>query len=274
MRHLIALSAVLALAGCGGSGGTGDLGDALSVATADYAILDLNAKTYVYSATAPAVTTDPAFRSSKIVFRRIQVGSKDVFVAVLELTQAQWQLIDGVTSTPWTDVDSEVCSASAQSGDHPAYNLDYSAVTSALLAFDLANGARLTVPTGAQWEAACGTAAGWSWGDTATPAQLDANAVVRESVITASRLRPGNVYQDGADTGGPLAVGSRAPNALGFYDMHGNVWELTSPGAEVRGGSWRDCAWMSRAEIKVGASEGVDSQLEHALVGVRLVLVP
>lgn len=272
--HLIGTcvaAGVLAVAGCGGASGsaTDAFSGVISAATAPYAVVDLASRKVSYLLKLPNGGNDPSVRTTGIAFRRVAVGSGEVFVGVFELTQSQWQAIAGPGPTPWSAVPDAICDSSQAVGpDHPAYNLDYENVVLALTAFPLGDGARFAVTTDAQWTAACGTSTGWWWGGTATQAQVAANAVVRESVLSVSR------NSGGVDTGGPLAVGTRQPNGLGFHDLHGNVWELIAPGDHARGGSWRDAAYQSRSEISAASGQGVHDQLEHALIGVRLVLIP
>jgi formylglycine-generating enzyme required for sulfatase activity len=277
MRFLPALTLstawVMVLAGCGvsagGGGGSDGLADAVSADTAPYAILDLGSHAITWRTSIDA--SDASLRNERMAFRRVSVGSSQALVGVFEVTQAQWQRLWGSTppgSWPWQDVPNGICAtATAHGGDRPAYNLDQETVTSVISGLSLAGGARLAIPSSAQWTAACGTASGWWWGSSATTAQLAANAVVRESVISPARL------SGGVDTGGPLSVGARAASPNGFYDLHGNVWEMLSDGT-ARGGSWRDSSTQSRSESLLGAAEGYHAELDHALVGARLVLIP
>jgi formylglycine-generating enzyme required for sulfatase activity len=76
------------------------------------------------------------------------------------------------------------------------------------------SGDRFRLPTEAEWEYACHAG---GKGDFA-PDHLQAN----QNKLTA-RFAEGGV-------GEPLAVGQLQPNAWGFHDMLGNVWELVADG--------------------------------------------
>jgi formylglycine-generating enzyme required for sulfatase activity len=278
------LSCALLLAALGACNSTSDLSQDLGIELGDYAVVDLRSGAVQSFVTIPDLLTNPAYRTSSMVFKAVPAGSCVIgqapstfsaqvdevqqtvtvgrfYIGVFEVTQGQWTLIAGAANTPWTSALAQsVAGAGAISASKPAFALSRDAVTAALGAAQARFHFPADMPTGAQWEYACraGTSTVFSWGDLgATPsATASTYAVVNET---------------GQGVLGPQAVGSLAPNAFGLYDMLGNVWEWTKDGnGFIRGGSWLDSLAQARSANKVA----LDQATAHVLVGVRLVLTP
>ena len=180
------------------------------------------------------------YKTTKLVLRRVEYGSSPFYMALFETTQRQWESVTG----------SNPCLGNAiGSGDlYPVHYLSYTDIRGGTLGlrwpssdevdetsflFKLRNRTgidTLDLPTEAQWEYACraGTTTTFSYGDTANG---DYMWYVENSGGTAHE------------------VGLKKPNPLGFYDMHGNVWEWcldrsasTSSYRVLRGGVYGDPA--------------------------------
>lgn len=269
------------LSACGGSG-TGDsdgsLGGTVGSTRAHYQILDLASGRVSAAGTVADLATNPDYHTSKVVFRLVEVGGGTVgsgatqlgaaldptaavvrvpafYLAVFETTQAQWQALGG--GAPWSLLASGDGSDDIRTGDDlPAVGLSRDLVDTTLSAYRTAHGVRLGLPSDTQWEVACrgGGAATFTWGDSMASPTVSAAAVVWETAGNTRGARP---------------VGGRSASALGFFDLHGNVWELSAAG-NLRGGSWNDPLTNARAAHRAP----IDPATRHLLVGARLIYVP
>ena len=142
-----------------------------------------------------------------------------------------------------------------QADNHPVANVSWNDVTAFCAWLSEKEGEPSCLPTEAQWEYACraGTATRWYPGD-------DQGTLLEHAWFKANA---------GDRT---HAVGQKAPNAWGLYDMHGNVvewcqdwwgdrYDATSPSEDPsgasggslrvsRGGNWADLPLYCRASFR------------------------
>jgi formylglycine-generating enzyme required for sulfatase activity len=118
-------------------------------------------------------------------------------------------------------------------------------------------GWRYRLPSEAQWEYACRGAA-----TSKEECSFDFYLDKPTNDLSAHQANFWGEYPAGQGVKGPILVrpakvGSYAPNQLGLYDMHGNVWQWcadyydgTYTARVIRGGSWDNAGWVSRASFR------------------------
>ena len=217
--------------------------------------------------------TDEPWRGNDEVAHEVTVS--DFYLAPMEVSQQEYNATMGssgdagnvpATGVTWYDAIAYCNALSTKAGLTPAYTIDGENVT-----WDrAANGYRL--PTEAEWEYACraGTTGPFNLGHSPSaeeanyyghyPYEIEGNYFDQDVL----EVKPG-VYR-----GEPIASGSFAPSAWGFFDMHGNVaewvWDRygaydtaaasdpTGPEAGSlrvnRGGGWNDFAKNLRSAYR------------------------
>jgi hypothetical protein len=267
MRMCIAAFAVLVLAGCNvGSG----LTNAVGLARADYLAIDLDTGVVMPLEGAPDLT-DGSWRTSRMLFKSIDVpamglaadswsipgetsslpASGRTFIAVYEVTQAQWVRLGGQRA--WRSISP---TADPDGDELPVTGLSLDAARSTLSFASLRILGSLAVPSDDLWETACraGSSDRFPWGGQPLPALAASYAVLGDTA-------PGR--------NGPARVGLRQPNTFGLFDMLGNAAELTD-GGHLRGAAWSDPLPTARPS----ARRVIDAASPHRLGGVRPVYRP
>lgn len=119
---------------------------------------------------------------------------------------------------------------------------------------------KFRLPTSKEWSMACRAGA--------PPYAAYCKMTDRTQIQESTLIRV--AHYDNEGTASPAVVGSLEPNAWGFYDMHGNVWEWMSTGnvtlRQYGGGSYIDSAHDCRADYR-----GLDTP-DYRAVGLGLRL--
>lgn len=194
--------------------------------------------------------------------------SKDYYMGIHEVTQAQWKAVMG--TEPWMEK-----SYVKEDDSFPATYVNWDDAVAYCKKLSAIEGQTYRLPTEAEWEYACraGTKSHYSFGD----AEQDLGEYAW--------------YEDNAwDVNEKHAhkVGTKLPNPWGLFDMHGNVWEwcqdaygeypdsaVTDPLNKVgslrasRGGSFS----RSSAYCRSANRDRNSSDFRNGYLGFRVVLV-
>ena len=215
----------------------------------------------------------------RLVADMVPIPGRDYRMGKFEVTQAQWEALMGDNPSMF------------KGADHPVENVswdDCQAFLEKLNAHPAARASGLVfrLPTEEEWETACRAGSTNAYcrladGTEITEATLGRVAWFYENLSTrprwlarslafAERLADRVHEVDWSETLSHKPVGRKEPNAWGFYDMHGNVWEWTETadgGNRVfRGGCWHGSAGCCGA-----SNRGWDSPSDrYDDVGFRL----
>ncbi len=169
--------------------------------------------------------------------------SKGFYIQTTEVTQGQWKAVMGEDPSHFKDC----------GDDCPVETVSWNDIQKFIKGLNKREGKKYRLPTEAEWEYACraGTTTHFSLG-----------SCLRTDQANYKGVKPLKGCSEGGDRRKTMPVKSVSPNALGLYDMHGNVWEWcqdgygkyssnpeTDPDGQskgssraIRGGGWYDSA--------------------------------
>lgn len=204
--------------------------------------------------------------------RRVTVDG--FYIGMLEVTQSQWEKVVGTSVTQQRNKANPDWSLKGVGPDYPMYYVSWDEAMEFCRLLSNKTGRTYTLPTEAQWEYA---ARGGNKNEGAKYAgsnMIDAVAWYADNSGNSTHI-----------------VGSKRANALGIYDMSGNVWEWckdwyansyvsydtnnpvgpsSGSGRVYRGGSWTNSASRCRVASRDYYSPGDRGNS----LGFRVVLLP
>ena len=184
----------------------------------------------------------------------LPVPGTRLLMSKTELTVGEWKLYlkaEGLTDwrppkTVW-----------AQTDEHPVVEINWSKARKLCAWLSEKTGKEWRLPTNTEWEAAVGKSK-YPWGEYYPPKWDDGNFSVMEN----GKLDPNSIGVDGISGTAPVA--SFKPNALGFYDLGGNVAEWMWDGVNaksgvgiIRGGSFVGAEGHCASAFRCNANLGV-----------------
>jgi len=214
-----------------------------------------------------------------------QVNVRSFYMGRFEVTQAQWR---AVASLPKVNRELDPDPSHFKGDDLPVEQVSWKAAIEFCARLSRATGKTYRLPSEAEWEYGCraGTNSEFAFGQSITPELVNYNDAAKryETPPKGGRQRTTPV--------GSLGVA----NALGLYDMHGNVGEWCLDvaaddyvGAPKDGTDWkapararkhnsndvryaRGGSWASASEVCRSAARGLEgAELKRGSVGFHVV---
>jgi len=264
--------------------------------------------------------TNDLYRTDRLVLRRVPAGSilqgspegeigrqdnreqqhmvtltQPFYIGVFEVTQWQWAQVMGTFPAYFSNPEcaqtrpvelvsyNDIRGSAAGSGWPDSNTVDSESFIGRIRS--RTGFAGFDLPTEAQWETACraGMETALNNGFNLENSVADASlSLVGRYSYNGGRLEDGIIPSASSTTeNGSAKAGGYLPNALGLYDMHGNVWEwcrdwyiaelgedavvdphgaTTGTYRVLRGGSWLDQAWMSRSACRLERLPGYSAK--------------